>query len=214
MTKRKIIIFGAGGHAMVVADAVHACGDKVVGYVDAVASERKGQIFNGAPIVGGFEDLLSHVEGLNIGVALGFGDCAERYLLTRNLSKHNIQLVTVVHPQAFVSRSADISRGVYIGPQVVVEAQSRIGEGAIINCGACICHECHIGNAVTVCPGVMVGGRSVIGDKTWLGIGSTVIDKITIGSSCFIGAGAAVVEDLPDKVLAVGVPARIIRNNN
>ena len=214
MNKLNIIIFGAGGHALVVADAVHACGDTVVGYVDAVSPERKGQTFNGAPIVGGFDDLLSAIKGSNIGVAFGFGDCAARYSLARDLSAHNIQLVTVIHPAAVVSRSAEIGRGVYIGPQAVVEAQTRIGDGAIINCGACVCHECRIGSAVTVCPGVLIGGKTSIGDKTWIGIGATIIDKVSVGSGCFIGAGAAVVADLPDGVLAVGVPARIVKKIN
>jgi len=214
MNKRNIIVFGAGGHALVVADAVQACGGAVVGYVDTIAPERKGQLFNGAPIVGGLDDVLSYVAGSNIGVAFGFGDCAARYALMRNLSEHNIELVTVVHPAAVVSRSAEIGRGVYIGPQAVVEAQARIGEGAIINCGACVCHECRIGSAVTVCPGVVMGGKTSVGDQTWLGIGATLIDKVSVGSGCFIGAGAAVVADLPDGVLAVGVPARVVRKLN
>lgn len=211
MVARDIIIFGAGGHALVVADAVRACGDAVAGYVDTVSPERKGQLLDGAPIVGGLEELLAEVAGSGVGVAFGFGDCAARYALTRQLSEHNIELLTVIHPAASVSRSAEIGRGGYVGPQAVVEAQSRIGEGVIVNCGACVCHECSIGSAVTVCPGVMIGGKTRVGDRTWLGIGATLIDKVSVGAGCFIGAGAVVVSDLPDGVLAVGVPARVVR---
>jgi acetyltransferase-like isoleucine patch superfamily enzyme len=57
----------------------------------------------------------------------------------------------------------------------------------------------------------MIGGKTRIGDRTWLGIGATLIDKVSVGTGCVVGAGAVVVSDLPDRVLAVGVPARIIR---
>lgn len=214
MYKHQIIILGAGGHALVVADAVHACGDTVVGYVDTVSPQRKGKIFNGAPIVGGIDELTSCAKRSKISVAFGFGDCAAHYVLIRTLAEHNIELMTVIHPSAVVSESAEISRGVYVGPQAVVEAHASIGVGSIVNCGACICHECSLGSAVTICPGVIIGGKTRIGDKTWLGIGTTIIDKISIGSLCFIGAGAAVIKDLPNGVLAVGVPARIVKNIN
>jgi sugar O-acyltransferase (sialic acid O-acetyltransferase NeuD family) len=211
MVARDVIIFGAGGHALVVADAVRACGGTVVGHVDTVSPERKGQLLNGVPIIGDLDELLAEVAGSGAGVAFGFGDCAARYALMRQLSEYNIELLTIIHPAAIVSRFAEIGRGGYVGPQAVVEAQVRIGEGAIINCGACICHECRVGNAVTVCPGVMIGGKTRIGDRTWLGIGATLLDKVSVGAECVVGAGAVVVSDLPDRVLAVGVPARIIR---
>ena len=46
-----------------------------------------------------------------------------------------------------------------------------------------------------------------------LGIGCVVIPSITIGESSVVGAGAVVVKDVPAKVTAVGVPAKIIKNH-
>lgn len=60
-------------------------------------------------------------------------------------------------------------------------------------------------------------GRSLnitIGDGTWIGANSTVIGGVAIGRGCVIGAGSVVIEDLPDNVLAVGVPAKVIRTLN
>jgi acetyltransferase-like isoleucine patch superfamily enzyme len=42
-------------------------------------------------------------------------------------------------------------------------------------------------------------------------MGAVVIDHITIGSHSVIGAGAVVTKDVPDHVLVVGVPARIVK---
>jgi len=50
-----------------------------------------------------------------------------------------------------------------------------------------------------------------IGDNCWLGARVTVLDGVTIGDGCVIGAGAVVSRDLPPNSVAVGVPARVIR---
>ncbi len=51
----------------------------------------------------------------------------------------------------------------------------------------------------------------VIGDNVWLGGGVIVCPGVTIGENTVVGAGAVVVRDLPANVLAVGNPARIVR---
>ncbi|MFJ2031700.1 sugar O-acetyltransferase [Streptosporangium sp. NPDC087985] len=52
----------------------------------------------------------------------------------------------------------------------------------------------------------------VIGDNVWLGGGVIVLAGVTIGANSVIGAGAVVTGDIPDNVVAVGVPARVIRH--
>ena len=50
-----------------------------------------------------------------------------------------------------------------------------------------------------------------IGDNVWLGGGVIVCPGVTIGANTVVGAGAVVTKDLPEGVLAVGNPARVIR---
>jgi maltose O-acetyltransferase len=51
----------------------------------------------------------------------------------------------------------------------------------------------------------------VVGDNVWLGSGATLCPGVTIGDDTVVGAGAVVAKDLPAGVVAVGVPARPIR---
>jgi maltose O-acetyltransferase len=51
----------------------------------------------------------------------------------------------------------------------------------------------------------------VIGDNVWLGGGAIVLAGVTIGANSVIGAGAVVTRDVPENVVAVGNPARVIR---
>ncbi|MBQ2779758.1 MAG: hypothetical protein IJF46_08310 [Bacteroidaceae bacterium] len=50
-----------------------------------------------------------------------------------------------------------------------------------------------------------------MGDNVWIGAGVQVLPGVTIGSNVVIGAGAVVVKDIPDNVVAVGNPCRVLR---
>ena len=50
-----------------------------------------------------------------------------------------------------------------------------------------------------------------IGDDCWIGGNAVICPGVTIGNRCVIGAGAVVTKDIPDDALAVGNPARVIR---
>lgn len=55
------------------------------------------------------------------------------------------------------------------------------------------------------------GAPITIGDNVWCGANVTVLPGVTIGSNAVIGAGAVVTHDIPANSVAVGVPARVIR---
>ena len=50
-----------------------------------------------------------------------------------------------------------------------------------------------------------------IGDNVWLGGNACVMPGVTIGNNVVIGAGSVVTKDIPDNVIAVGNPCRVVR---
>ena len=56
------------------------------------------------------------------------------------------------------------------------------------------------------------GAPITIGDGAWLGAGAIVLPGVTIGAETVVGAGAVVTKDLPPRVVAVGNPARVVRD--
>lgn len=50
-----------------------------------------------------------------------------------------------------------------------------------------------------------------VGDNVWFGASVTVLPGVTIGSNVVIGAGSLVNRDIPDGVVAVGNPCRVLR---
>ena len=50
-----------------------------------------------------------------------------------------------------------------------------------------------------------------VGNSVWIGANVTVLPGVTIGNYVIIGAGSVVNRDIPDGVIAVGVPCKVIR---
>lgn len=115
--------------------------------------------------------------------------------------------------------------------QVDYGSQIRIGARSFVNFGlvALDVVPIVIGDDVQIGPNVQLltpihpleaGARRdkweaakpiTIGDNVWLGGGVIVCPGVTIGANTVVGAGAVVTKDLPAGVLAVGNPARVVR---
>lgn len=120
----------------------------------------------------------------------------------------------VVHPSTLMDDFVDVGKGCIIRPGVILACDVKIGRHSIIYIGSTIGHDCKIGNFVTIAPGVDIAGNVTIKDECWIGIGAKIINRVSIGKCSFIGAGAVVTKDIPENVLAVGVPAKPIRHLN
>lgn len=205
-----VVIWGASGHALVVAEMISGCGRyQIAGFVDGVDPARRGEPFCESTVLGGEEGLHEMMSHGVRHVALGFGHCSGRLMVARRARAMGFGLLTLVHPSAIVSPTAVLGEGTVVMAGAVIEAACRIGEACIINSRAVVCHESTVGDGTHICPGVCVGGRTSIGARSWIGIGSTLRDKVKIGDATLVGAGSVVVRDLPEQVIAYGNPARI-----
>jgi UDP-N-acetylbacillosamine N-acetyltransferase len=208
----KIIIWGASGHALVVADIIRLRGEyQLAGFLDNVNPQRYHTIFDGEEILGGEEQL----EGLKKkgikNMIIGFGDCKARLRLAEIVISKGFKLATAIHPGAIIASSVVIGSGTVIAAGAVVNSGTRIGENVIINTSASVDHECIIREGAHICPGVHLAGGVKVGRAAWIGIGSCVIDHKSIGNASYIGAGGVVISDIPDDVVAYGNPARVMR---
>jgi serine O-acetyltransferase len=83
--------------------------------------------------------------------------------------------------------------------------------GIIIHMEAKIGSNCNIGQQVTVgVGGTDMAGTPTIGDRVFLGPGAKLFGPITVGDDVAVGANAVVLKDLPDRAVAVGVPAKVV----
>lgn len=112
----------------------------------------------------------------------------------------------------------------------------RIGEGSEIGerCRISIVNSLEVGKKVLISPNVYItdcdheyrnvevpvidqgiaqkGQRVFIGEGSYIGINSVIVGDVRIGMHCVIGANSVVTKDVPDYCVAVGSPARVIKN--
>ncbi len=206
---RTIVIYGSGGHAKVVADILLERGDvQLLGFLDDRPDVR-GPVLD-LPILGGAA-WLDDQAASGTAVALGIGDNSGRRRVAERCVHAGFELWTAVHPSAVVARSATLGAGTTVMANAVVNPDAHVGIGAIVNTGAIVEHDCQVGDYAHLSPNASMGGAARLGSGAHLGLGAIVLPLVSGGAASVVGAGAVVIEDLGDGVVAVGVPARMIR---
>ncbi|MCH5347632.1 MAG: NeuD/PglB/VioB family sugar acetyltransferase [Muribaculaceae bacterium] len=190
-------VFGAGGHARVVADIVEATGREVGCFYD---DAPRVETLKGHPVVRptacvdhtehtAVESSCASVTGPLV-VAIGANkvrkEVAERYC---------VEYQAIVAPGAIVAPSAKMGEGSVVLQGAVIQTDATVGCHCIVNIGAMIDHDCEIGDFVHVAQGVALGGGVKIGEGTWIGAGSVVTSGVKIGCWRVIPPGSVITED-------------------
>jgi sugar O-acyltransferase (sialic acid O-acetyltransferase NeuD family) len=197
-----LAILGAGGHAKVVIATARAAGRTDLACFDDAVAAHGREVF-GVRVAGPLAEILDDPAAEAV---LAIGDNAARKRLA---DRARCRFATLVHPSALVDASVALGAGTVVFAGVVIQPETRLGAHVIVNTGGSIDHDGRIGDYVHLAPGVRLAGTVEIGEGTLVGIGAAVIPGIRIGAWSVVGAGAAVVRDLPDRIVATGVPARI-----
>ncbi len=209
----RIVFVGTSGHAGVALDAIERCGGyEVLGFFDSFRAS--GEEAYGYPVHGA-EDRLPAFLGAqpDCAVHVAIGDNFQRRRMHERLRglAPGIRFAAVVHPFSSVSPRAGIADGAIVLAGAIVCAGASVGEGCLLNTGSSLDHDCTMDAFASLGPGTVVGGNARIGTCSAIAIGTTVLHGRRIGEHSIIGAGAVVVRDMPDRCVAYGVPARVVR---
>lgn len=198
---KKLVIIGAGGHGKVIADIAEKNGYQKIVFLD---DDPNIKDCAGFEVVSTLSDCVDYKEW---DFVVAVGNAEIRKQIHETLSGYKI--ITLVHPNAVISRRVTIGEGTVVMAGAVVNSDTVIGKSCIINTGATVDHDCVIGDYVHISVGAHVAGTVVIGEKTWIGAGAVVSNNIEICEDCMVGAGAVVVEDIKESGIYVGIPAHI-----
>jgi sugar O-acyltransferase (sialic acid O-acetyltransferase NeuD family) len=208
-----IIIIGASGHGKVLADIVEQEGRyRLAGFVDATVPA--GTEFFGYPVLGREKDLPGLAEKMGLGgclVAVGDNWSRMQCVVKVKGLAPELPFVSTVHPSARIARGAVVGAATAVMAGAVLGPDVRVGEFCIVNTGACLDHDGVMEDFSSLAPGVVAGGNVRIGTGSAVSLGVRLIHGVTVGAHSVVGAGATVLEDIPDRVLAHGTPARVVR---
>ena len=94
---------------------------------------------------------------------------------------------------------------------ILDEASVTIGDDCFIGPNVSIYTACHSTDPVERNTRLEWAEPVTIGDNVWIGGSVTILPGVTIGNNVTIGAGSVVTKDIPDNVVAVGNPCKVIK---
>ena len=209
--KLPYIVIGSGGHAVVVADALLASGEAVLGFTDADQT-RHGATLCGRPVLGDDASVLAAHEPARVLLTNGIGgvrDTALRERVQQRLQAQGWVFASVRHPSAIVSPFARLGDGVQLLAASDVQPGAEIGADCIVNTAAVVEHDCRLGAQVHVAPRALLCGGVTVGARSHIGAGAVVRQGLRLGDDTVVGAGAVVVKDFLGGGTLVGVPAQV-----
>jgi UDP-perosamine 4-acetyltransferase len=205
--KNEIIVVGAGGHAKVCIELLQAMGEHVA---YCLGQEGGTKHCLGIPVLQGDDQLYPLREKGYWKVFIALGDNHLREFLATLAIDQGFQMVNAISPQAIISPSVRLGKGIAIMAGAVINAEVAIADLAIINTGTSVDHDCQIGYAAHLAPQCVLAGNVRVGNHSFLGVGCKVIPEIEIGEKATLGAGSVIISNIKRGVTAVGVPARVI----
>jgi sugar O-acyltransferase (sialic acid O-acetyltransferase NeuD family) len=202
---KKLVIYGAGGHASVVLDAYLANPAKI-GELEVVDGDavKSGSTLLGYPVIAPFTlcEIANHL------FHVGIGDNRKRENIYSALLKAGGEAQAVAHPRATISLNAVIRSGCFLAAQAIVGPRSELGQGTIVNHGAVVDHDCILGSFCHIAPNASLGGGAKLADGVFVGAGANILPGVKIGAWAVIGAGAVVLRDVESSAVMIGIPAK------
>jgi len=205
---KQLLILGAGGHAKVVIDTALAMGMSIVGLVDD-NTNLWGKKLLGFPILGGFEEIKKYSQ---IQLIHGIGNNKVRRKLAEQFCQH--EFASLIHPRAYLGKDSSIGRGSVVFANAIIQPCAKIGDHCIINTAATVDHDCIVEDFVHLAPGTHLTANVEIKSGVFLGAGCIAIPGTKIGSWTTVGAGSTIIKSLEAGSLAVGTPAKIIKQQD
>ena len=160
---KSLLIIGAGGHGRVVKEVAEALGYDKIAFLDDNSVEAIGKIADSKSFVQEYQAAF-----------VGIGNNKFRNELLQRLEQEGFKIPVLLHPTAYISKTAVIGKGIVLEPKAIVNANSRVGVGCIISVGAIVDHDVVLEACVHVNAGAICKAGSFVVKETKVDAGQVV----------------------------------------
>lgn len=217
---KQFVIFGICGFLSDIFDLIHDNNGKVSSiYLNIPEVKKEGFIgleervsLLGYPVeihdsLAGFRprDEFSYI--------IGTTTPRKHHLIAELKQTHSLRFESLIHSTVHLGSHVRIGEGVIINACSTIGPNAYLADHSVVNRCVSLGHDVRIGAYTNIAPSVSIGGSVRIGDGCRIGISATIIDGLRIGNKSIIGAGSLVTKDIPEAVVAYGVPAVVKRAN-
>ena len=212
MARRTWYIYGCGGLGLETLDVLFDSIEfnsaekwDVQFLIDSKSNERK---------VAGIDVITPSEVRENSIFTVAVGEPIDRKRMFENGVRFGLCPSSITSKRAFISPTASIGPGCVIAPFTSIQSNVVIGANVSVNTQAIVGHHSKLLSGVVLSSQVNVGGNSTIGAHSYIGMGSNIKEGTEIGAWSIVGMGSVVYKDVRDNAIAIGNPARVVKNND
>ncbi len=217
---KEFVIFGVCPFLSDIFDLIHDNGGKVRKiYLNMPEVKREGgrSLAERVSLLGYpveiHDSLASFSPGNAFTYIIGTTTPRKHQLIAELKKTHSLTFTSLVHSTVHLGSNVHIGEGVGIHASSTIGPNAYLDDHCVINRSVSVGHDSRIGAYSNIAPSVAIAGSVSIGERCSIGIGAIIIDRLRIGSKAIIGAGSLVTKDIPEAVVAYGVPAVVKRVN-
>ena len=214
MRLKDIAIFGVGGFGREVLTLIQDINKveptyNILGFFDD--GYGKGMMVNGFPNLGTSEDLNQWETPICLAVSIGNPSVKKNVL--DKITNPLVEFPTLIHPSVWIGNKefVEIGMGCIICAGNLITTNVKIEDFVILNLGCTVGHDSVIKKYAAFMPSCNISGEVLIEEGVYCGTGVKIINQTSIGEYATIGAGAVVTKPIPARCTAVGVPARVVK---
>ncbi len=204
--KKPVAVVGYSGHSYVIIDILLNAGRIVTAYCD---SEQKEKNPFHLTYLGKENESILALKSFDYFIGVGHNGIRKK--IFSQLYEQLGNPVNAIHPSAVISASVEMNNGIMVSANATINPLVTLGAGVICNTSCSIDHECIIEDFAHIAPGAVLCGNVKIGAGTFVGANAVIKQGVTVGRNVTIGAGTVIIRDIPDNMVVVGNPQRILQ---
>ena len=211
--RKKLIIVGAGSVGKFIAYNIENFTQKfeIIGFLDDDNTKHNTQIAR-VPVLGKVNKVYEY-SNKNYALVWGIAFPKIKFKLFEKYKHLQFDYPNFISKKAWACKSVILGKGCIIYPGCNINYESEIQDFVVLNMNCAIGHNCTIHSFTSLSPGVNLGGHTDLSCGVEMGIGCSTKQGVTIGNNSIVGGLSMVISNIPENVVAAGIPSKIIKGN-